>query len=255
MIFQLVNIRAFTSIPFIKSFTSNNIQSDVSFSFSSNLYAIQGDGKSVDSNERQVIENIDQNLIMEELDKNNIDYEIENPFATPKDMEYKPVNIRRQLKYFEEISAVGGSACVSDIYMRDNGAPDKKLRQTFWFIGKVARCTGTVSLEEAIGRQWNLIEEHAARLRHEELGPSFKDLRLELWTAPGDSEMDMVQNRLSANLTLMQRMEKNEWEKVPIDEIGFEGELEVGDEGLRVLRNDEGMILSPIELQELKESS
>lgn len=193
------------------------------------------------------------NEIIDELNKNNVDFEVENPFATPKDMEYKPVNIRRQLKYYEDIRAVGGSDCVNDIYVRDNGAPDRKLRQTFWFIGKVARCTGTTSLQQAVGRQWNLIEEHAARLRHVELGPSFKDLRLEVWAAPGDSEMDMVQNRLTATIEMMYRMEKSEWECVAIDEVGFEGELEDGDQGLRVLRTDEGLPFSPQEMKALIE--
>ena len=211
----------------------------------------QGQGEGEDTN-RQVLQDVHPNQIMEELDANGIPYELENPFATPKDMEYIPVNIRRQLKYFNEMVCVGGSECVNDIYVRDNGAPDKKLRQTFWFVGKVARCTGTVSLEQAVARQWNLIEEHAARLRHTELGPSFKDLRLEVWAAPGDSEMDMVQNRLSANLTLMQRMEKKDWEKVAVDEVGFEGELQDGDEGLRVLRNDEGLPLSSMEIKALE---
>jgi len=183
----------------------------------------------------------------------DIDVEIENPFETPADMMYKPVNIRRQLKYFEAMRAVGGKDCVADIYCRDNGSPDKKLKQTFWFIGKVARCTGTVSLNEAVGRQWNLIEEHAARLRHVELGPSFKDLRLEIWAAPGDSEMEMAQNRLTTNMEMMYRLEKSEWEKVPLDEVGFEGELQDGEEGLRVLRTDDGHVMDPKDIAALEE--
>lgn len=182
----------------------------------------------------------------------DVDVEIVNPFETPPEMMYKPVNIRRQLKYFESIRAVGGQDCVADIYCRDNGSHDKKLKQTFWFIGKVSRCTGTVSLNEAVGRQWNLIEEHAARLRHVELGPSFKDLRLEIWAAPGDTEMDMAQNRLSTNMEMMYRLEKSEWEKVPLDEVGFEGELQDGEEGFRVLRTDDGHIMDPKDIAALE---
>jgi len=215
-----------------------------------NLAAKVGD----DGVPKQVLTDVNPEEVLESLDEQGIGYEVENPFATPKEMEYKPVNIRRQQKYFEEIRMVGGSECVNDIYARDNGAPDKRLKQTFWFVGKVARCTGTVSLAGAVGRQWNLIEEHAARLRHVELGPSFKDMRFEIWAAPGDSEMQMAQNRLSASLQKMQRMEKSEWESIAIDEIGWDGELQDGDEGFRVLRSDDGLLLSPQELSNLESS-
>lgn len=47
---------------------------------------------------------------------------------------------------------------------------------------------GTVSAEQAVNRQWNLLEEHIVRLRPVELGRSFGSI--EFWTAPGDSELD-----------------------------------------------------------------
>lgn len=53
---------------------------------------------------------------------------------------------------------------------------------------------GTVSLNQAIARQLNLIEEHAVRLRPVELGRSFGSL--EIWVARGDSEMACSENTI-----------------------------------------------------------
>lgn len=60
---------------------------------------------------------------------------------------------------------------------------------TLWFS---CLCLGTVSVEEAVNRQWNLLEEHIVRLRPVELGRSFGSI--EFWTAPGDSELACANN-------------------------------------------------------------
>ena len=75
-------------------------------------------------------------------------------------MAYIQENITRQMINYENIRKAGGKDVVNDVYVRN-----PKLPSLLWYVGKVARCTGTVSLENAIAKQWNLIEEHAARLR------------------------------------------------------------------------------------------
>ena len=54
----------------------------------------------------------------------------------PRDMNYIPANIMRQLENYRNIRNVGGAETVNDIYVRD---PETDI---FWFAGKCARCTG-----------------------------------------------------------------------------------------------------------------
>jgi hypothetical protein len=75
---------------------------------------------------------------------------------------------------------------------------------------------GTVSLNQAIARQLNLIEEHAVRLRPVELGRSFGSL--EIWVAPGDSEVACSENTIA--LERMQRYVEGT-EHVSLKEVGF----------------------------------
>ena len=55
-------------------------------------------------------------------------------------MAYTAENIHRQLAHYNSIKKVGGADCVLDAYVRDPGTGGKQTR--FWFVGKVARCTG-----------------------------------------------------------------------------------------------------------------
>eukprot|EP00559_Dactyliosolen_fragilissimus_P009043 CAMPEP_0184865420 /NCGR_PEP_ID=MMETSP0580-20130426/18040_1 /TAXON_ID=1118495 /ORGANISM="Dactyliosolen fragilissimus" /LENGTH=258 /DNA_ID=CAMNT_0027364621 /DNA_START=66 /DNA_END=842 /DNA_ORIENTATION=- len=106
------------------------------------------------------------------------------------DMAYNEKNLQRSQSTYHTIRNVGGIDCVNDIYARNTIDPSKR----FWYIGKVARCNGTVSLHHAVAKQWNLFEEHACRLRPVELGRSFKTNTFQLWvTNKGDSEQDILQ--------------------------------------------------------------
>ena len=124
-------------------------------------------------------------------------------------MAYIQVNIQRQMDTYAAIRDVGGVDCVRDVYVvksctsspvdvavnadisaaADATAVPQKSK--FWYVGKIA--LAGVSEAQAIARQWNLIEEHAARLRPVELGRSFGELQI--FVAPGDSELQ-VQNNL-----------------------------------------------------------
>jgi hypothetical protein len=104
-------------------------------------------------------------------------------------MAYIQVNIQRQMDTYSAIRNVGGTECVRDVYV---SSPSASLQPSklFWYVGKIA--LAGVSVEEAIARQRNLIEEHAARLRPVELGRSFGELQF--FIAPGDSETQVEDN-------------------------------------------------------------
>lgn len=156
----------------------------------------------------------------------------------PKDMRYIVFNLMRQNKNFEKIRAAGGAELTNDIYVRD---PDTDV---FWFAGKVARIDD-VSVEKAVARQYPLMEEHAARLRPRELFS--KNGLLQLWAAPGDSEMDVAYNRPAAKFIQMHRAHEVEGaDDVRNVEVGFQGEIyEVDEEGFRSQRTEDGLPLNP----------
>jgi hypothetical protein len=56
------------------------------------------------------------------------------------DVAYTNENILRQQLHFKNIRNAGGVDCVSDLYARDPSTSGSATR--FWFVGKVARCTG-----------------------------------------------------------------------------------------------------------------
>lgn len=136
------------------------------------------------------------------------------------DVAYTNENILRQLRYYNDIRKVGGKDCVQDIYARDPNAEGDNVR--YWFVGKVARCTGTVSPELAIGRQFNLMEEHACRIRPVELGRHFGSL--EFYAAPGDTEPLTSQNDPGIRLKKVTRVVEGA-EKVPLLEVGLNLEV------------------------------
>mmetsp|Transcript_21071 Transcript_21071/g.31975 ORF Transcript_21071/g.31975 Transcript_21071/m.31975 type:complete len:220 (-) Transcript_21071:131-790(-) len=158
------------------------------------------------------------------------------------DMAYIEKNIARQMDTYANIREVGGLECVRDVYAR--AAPQEEC----WFIGKVAFTSGTVTIEAALHRQWNLLQEHASRLRPVELGRAFG--RLEIYIAPGDSELLVSKDELP--LTLVARPtapldeENSKTSAVKLFEVGFHTEV-VTDQGVgfRVKRAFNGDVLLP----------
>jgi hypothetical protein len=153
----------------------------------------------------------------------------------------------------------GEDAC-HDIYVRSplNDA------STFWFVGKVARCTDEDKLVEGNGdatksvptphdaviSQKRLILEYAKReLRPQNMGGPFSE-GLELWIAerPGDREMDAVQNKISLEHVTGSLAALSEGFHVA--NVGYNPEIYVGDEvtkgGLRIIRDDEGKPVKPV---------
>lgn len=150
----------------------------------------------------------------------------------------------RSNKHFVAIREAGGPSMTNDVYARN---PDKN---TFWFCGKVARISD-VSIEQAVARQYALIEEHASRLRPIELYP--KRGSIEIWTAPGDSEMDVAYNRPHIQFVKMKRCEDVDGaDKIRNIEIGFQGDMyDSGEEGFRTFRTEDGLPMKP-EIEEPK---
>jgi len=166
------------------------------------------------------------------------DENIQGP-EIPRDMRYIEFNIMRQNKNFISIKeAAVGNDLLNDVYVRD---PNKGV---FWFSGKVARVSD-ISLERAIARQYDLIEEHASRLRPMELYG--KRGSLEIWCAPGESEMDVAYNRPHIKFQKMTRVDSvSDVDTVRNCEIGFQGELyEGGEEGFRTWRTEDGSPAKP----------
>lgn len=157
----------------------------------------------------------------------------------PRDMRYIEFNIGRQNRNFVDIRTAGGPEMTLDVYSRKPGD------DVFWFTGKVARVSD-VTPEQAVARQWSLIETHAARLRPIELYPSRG--KLELWTARADSEMDVAYNRPTVQFVQMKRPEDGVGglDAIKPGFVGFQGEIyEGGEEGFRTWRNDDGTPAKP----------
>ena len=154
---------------------------------------------------------------------------------------------------FDAIRKKYGKEACSDIYVRTLVNDSN----TFWFVGKLARRTDLEDPEmrgesiptemEAALSQKRLIFEYAKKLRPQNLdGPYAKDL--ELWLAPPDSEMDVVQNKVS--LTKVAGSTKDISDSFSVADVGYNPEIYVGDEvkegGLRVTRDDEGNPVKPV---------
>ena len=161
--------------------------------------------------------------------------------------------LRQAANTFDALRKEFGVDACRDVYVR---APLNDAR-TFWFVGKIAVRLGedphggvTATPEMAIWSQKRLILEYAKhQLRPQNLGGKYsKDL--ELWLAPGDSEMDAVQNKIH-----LQKVEgsANDLPEgfVVRDTVGYNPEIYVGDEvtkgGLRVHRDPEtGAPIKPV---------
>lgn len=156
----------------------------------------------------------------------------------------KPLRIAANT--FDSIRKQYEKECLTDLYLR-SPSNDKQL---CWFVGKTARklsqddCEGSstpTELEAVISQKRLIIEYAKNQLRPQNFGgPYSKDL--ELWIAPGDTEMDVVQNKIS--LKKVVGSIKDLSEGFSVSDVGFNPEIYVGDEmkegGLRVSRDEKG---------------
>ena len=97
-------------------------------------------------------------------------------------------------------------------------------------------------MEQAVNRQWNLLEEHVVRLRPVELGRSFGSIQF--WTAPGDSELECANNWID-----LQRVEKKNASQVSLQEVGCNLEVVTNKGvGFYVERADDGTVMTNVEV-------
>ena len=153
---------------------------------------------------------------------------------------YNNENILRQQRYYNDIRKAGGTDCVQDVYVKDPGKIDNVDNIRYWYVGKVARCTGTVSSELAIARQINLLEEHATRIRPVELGRYFGGL--EFYVAPGDTELLLTQNDPSIRIQKVSKAVEGS-ENVPLLEVGLDLSIVTNQgQGLFIIRTEDGIV-------------
>ena len=165
---------------------------------------------------------------------------------------------------FDRIRKLFGKTATTDVYVR-SPLNDESV---FWFVGKVIRMitdeeaqadensnwrpdtetanelAGAVypTENEAIISQKRLILEYAKnQLRPQNMAGPYSSA-LELWSAPGDSEMDVVQNKIT--LVKIDGSTKDLRDGFHVKDVGYNPEIYVGDEkekgGLRVVRDLEG---------------
>jgi hypothetical protein len=146
--------------------------------------------------------------------------------------------LRNGANTFDAIRKDHGSESTHDVYCY-SPLDDE---ETFWFVGKIAVRPGTAATaQQAALSQKRLIFEYAKReLRPQNLGGKYSTA-LELWLAPGDSEMDAVQNKPHTILIKVEGSTSDLLENFSIKDVGYNPEIYVGDEvekgGLRIKRN------------------
>ena len=115
--------------------------------------------------------------------------------------------------------------------------------ELLWYVGKTAvRPDCAATHPQAVIAQKRLILEYAKReLRPQNLGGKYAST-LELWLAPGDSEMDAVQNKV--DLVKVEGSAGDLADDFAVSDVGFNPEIYVGDEkekgGLRIKRDENG---------------
>ena len=146
---------------------------------------------------------------------------------------------------FDKLREEYGKEYTSDVYCK-SPLNDPEL---LWFVGKVnIRPNTAATPEQAVIAQKRLILEYAKReLRPQNLGGKYAN-SLELWLAPGDSEIDAVQNKVS--LKKVDGSVADLAEDFSVSDVGFNPEIYVGDEvekgGLRIKRDENGDPVKPV---------
>mmetsp|Transcript_19005 Transcript_19005/g.27744 ORF Transcript_19005/g.27744 Transcript_19005/m.27744 type:complete len:251 (-) Transcript_19005:461-1213(-) len=156
--------------------------------------------------------------------------------------------LRNAANTFDTIRKIYGRKGTSDLYMR-SPLNDEQL---FWFVGKVVRrldmddenMTGSsipTEMEAVISQKRLIIEYAKNQLRPQNFGGPYAQ-NLEIWIAPGDTEMDVVQNKISFVKVAGSTADLSE--TFSVHDVGFNPEIYIGDEqkegGLRVSRDGNG---------------
>jgi hypothetical protein len=144
--------------------------------------------------------------------------------------------LRQAANTFDAIRKDHGKESTNDVYCY-SPLDDK---ETFWYVGKIAFKpeTAATALQAALSQKRLIFEYSKRELRPQNFGGTYASA-LELWLAPGDSEMDAVQNKIS--LTKVEGTTKDLLPEFSVKDVGYNPEIYIGDEvekgGLRIKRN------------------
>lgn len=144
--------------------------------------------------------------------------------------------LRQAANTFDAIRKDHGAESTHDVYCY-SPLNDEEI---FWFVGKIAVRPGTAAtaLQAALSQKRLIFEYSKRELRPQNLAGKYASA-LELWLAPGDSEMNAVQNKVS--LTKVEGTTKDLLPDFSVKDVGYNPEIYVGDEiekgGLRIKRN------------------
>ena len=154
--------------------------------------------------------------------------------------------LRQAANTFDALREEHGTKACWDLYCKS--PLDDKYR--LWFVGKIAvRPNTSATPQQAVLGQKRIILEYAKReLRPQNLGlPKYAD-SLELWLAPGDSELDCVQNKISLEKVVGSLADLSN--DFSVADVGYNPEIYVGDEreqgGLRIMRDENGHPIKPV---------
>lgn len=148
--------------------------------------------------------------------------------------------LAKRCENFERLKNKSGFPVACDLYARLSGT------STFWFCGKLIHDTG-IKFEEAFSIEYPVICEYSKALRPKELAKINHELQI--WFAPGNSEMDVAQNKIS--LKYFAPLAVDVYSHILTssdieDFVGFEPEVyQGGEQGFRCQRSDQGEPLKP----------
>jgi len=161
--------------------------------------------------------------------------------------------LARKAEIFEDHKRQGVQV-KKDVYARLSSS------QTFYFIGKVSYKEEQVQEALALSVISPLLLEYAKSLRPRDLsGPLAATAELQLWCAPGNSEMDVATHKVDLTRIIIVESSSGEGEgegeeaslDAPEKNVGFEPEIYQGGEaGFRCVRDNDGRcVKAPINPQ------
>uniref|UniRef100_A0A7S1ZJH6 Uncharacterized protein n=1 Tax=Ditylum brightwellii TaxID=49249 RepID=A0A7S1ZJH6_9STRA len=245
----------FKDVPSILTFSTSSLTSNteiqtmltnyyekthITYSTSTTLYLSSSDSKW-------------DNLIDEDYDDEGELSEYEKLYP---DMKYELKNMKRQANTFDALVHVGGDDVVNDVYLQktNSNSGEGLDGMELWLVGKIARISD-VSPEQAIERQWPLIERHAWTLRlplfdfsstTTTTTTSLSLPSMTVWYAPGNTEYEAASNDPSVIFTKVKPELCNGASSVKNSFVGFVGKAYgEGEPPLFVYRDEYGRTVLP----------
>uniref|UniRef100_A0A7S3KW06 Uncharacterized protein n=1 Tax=Amphora coffeiformis TaxID=265554 RepID=A0A7S3KW06_9STRA len=166
--------------------------------------------------------------------------------------------LRKVANQFDAIRKEHGVSACRDVYVRS----PLHSASTFWFVGKIACVPTTLAdnddtdnnavdaphfVQTSLLLKRIILEYSKDQLRPQAMGGKYASA-LELWLAPGDSEMDVATNKVNL-LPVRGSLSSFSTINLAASDIGYNPEIYVGDErvkgGLHVERDENGVTTKP----------